>query len=81
MKFVKLNLERFRAHLNDEKMKKQLIKVRFKLCFVGPLLFGQAVSVVFVIKALLSQQRYWFLQKLLCVLVAGLVHVYNKEDM
>jgi len=155
LKFVKLNLERFRAHLNDEKMKKQLIKVRFKLCFAGPLLFGQAVacvaggsgyprelhsrtrvqkaaqvarrmgrslaasplakipsrakparelaaspqtvsrshplppatqasqtvSVVFVIKALLSQQRYWFLQKLLCVLVAGLVHVYNKEDM
>ena len=28
LKFVKLNLERFRAHLNDEKMKKQLIKVR-----------------------------------------------------
>jgi len=26
LKFVKLNLERFRAHLNDEKMKKQLIK-------------------------------------------------------
>jgi len=28
LKFVKLNLEGFRAHLNDEKMKKQLIKVR-----------------------------------------------------
>lgn len=29
LKFVKINLERFRAHLNDEKMKKQLIKVKF----------------------------------------------------
>ena len=28
LKFVKLNLERFRTHLNDEKMKKQLIKVQ-----------------------------------------------------
>ena len=31
LSFVKLNLERFRAYLNDEKMKKQLIKVRLKL--------------------------------------------------
>ena len=65
LKFVKLNLEQFRAHLSDEKMKKQLIKVR-SWCFV------RLVGLL---------QRYWFLKKLLCFVVTGMVHVHNNEDM
>ena len=65
LKFVQLNLERFRAHLNDDKMKKQLIKVR-SWCFV---------RLVWLL------QRYWFLKKLLCFVVTGMVHVHNNEDM
>ena len=35
LQFFKLNLEQFRSHLKDDKMKKQLIKVQFRLRVVS----------------------------------------------